>query len=154
TPRGMGKDLMGGFGKIGAGSVVGFADSITLGSSGFLSDSENPVMDLKVTDSEGREVGNLLGLVYLRGYAKDRYNRLSHTWEPANSSTEYVAVARPQATPPAEPANEGGDGVRFEGEPAVAPPGASAPLVPNDEPRTWFRDHITLRRPDSSGYLL
>lgn len=81
TPRGMGQDLMGQFGKVGQGSQVGFTDAIQLGGSGTLQQDSTPVLNVRVTDGRGEEIGEQLGTLYLRGAVKNRYNRETKAWE-------------------------------------------------------------------------
>lgn len=81
TPRGMGQELLGQFGRVGQGAQVGFTDAIQLGGSGTLQQDSTPVLNVKVSDSRGEELGEQLGALYLRGAVRNRYNRGTRSWE-------------------------------------------------------------------------
>ncbi len=72
TPRGIGSDLLGALGKPGQ-AQIGFTDDARLGASGFLNESQIPVLDLSVTDGDGLNIGDSSRPVYLRGAVRDLY---------------------------------------------------------------------------------
>lgn len=80
-PRGMGRDVLGGFGKVADGATVAFTDRITLGNNGFLKpDQTAPVLRVRVSDSAGRDLADTRGTLYLRGAVKTSYDRRTRTW--------------------------------------------------------------------------
>lgn len=88
-PRGLWRDILGGFGKVQTSTQVGFTDQVTLGRSGNLynSDDQAPVLSIKLSDTSGNKLGELRGTLYLRGAVKSRYDRNNATWnEPDLSS--------------------------------------------------------------------
>jgi transglutaminase-like putative cysteine protease len=72
TPRGIGNDLLGALGKT-QRTEIGFTDNARLGASGFLNESQTPVLDLALFDADGRNVGDASRSVYLRGAVRDLY---------------------------------------------------------------------------------
>lgn len=86
TPRGIGSDLLGSLGKP-AGTQIGFTDNARLGQSGFLNESQAPVLDLALLDSDGRNVGDSSRSVYLRGAVRDLYR----------SRGQWVSTADPNS---------------------------------------------------------
>jgi transglutaminase-like putative cysteine protease len=84
TPRGIGSDLLGALGKP-QRTEIGFNDDGRLGASGFLNESQVPVMDLALFDSDGRNVGDASRPVYLRGAVRDLYNARGR-WMSSNES--------------------------------------------------------------------
>ncbi|MGE3107062.1 MAG: DUF3488 and DUF4129 domain-containing transglutaminase family protein [Phycisphaerales bacterium] len=81
TPRGLGEDFMGAFGKVGSGSQVGFTDTVQLGRSGRLGSDTTPVLDVRVFDSQNQNIGAQLGSIYLRGAVNNYYNPQTRSWE-------------------------------------------------------------------------
>ncbi len=81
TPRGLVRDAMGGWGAFAGGPQVGFSDSIRLGESGLLQSSPVPVMEVAITDGEGRAVTEPDSTLYLRGAVLDRYVPQRGVWE-------------------------------------------------------------------------
>ncbi len=81
TPRGLGENILGTFGRVGSGSRIGFTDSIQLGRSGRLGSDSTPVMDVRVFDSQDQNIGAQLGTLYMRGAVNNHYNRQSKSWE-------------------------------------------------------------------------
>lgn len=149
TPRGMGKDLMGNFGQV-RGSTVGFSDSIRLGASGFLSSSATPVLQMRMSDMQDRDVGYLLGTVYLRGYVREHYNRSKRTWEDAGRAQNVPEISRARTEPAAGP-----DNGKFQVEGPPTHPGAPQSVRPGpDGSKARFREHITLLHGvPASGYV-
>ncbi len=72
-PRGVGTSAFGQWGNAAVGSVVGFNDEITLGTGGLISQSPEPVMDVRIVDLDGRNVGAPLRTFYMRGAVLDSY---------------------------------------------------------------------------------
>jgi transglutaminase-like putative cysteine protease len=72
-PRGVGTSAFGQWGNASVGSVVGFNDEITLGTGGLISQSPEPVMDVRILDRESRNIGAPLRTFYLRGAVLDAY---------------------------------------------------------------------------------
>lgn len=62
------------------GSVTGFSDTVELGRAGLISESPQKVLDLRVTDAQGGNMGGAGRVYYLRGAVLDRYQegRWSH----------------------------------------------------------------------------
>lgn len=79
TPRGIGENGLGSFGQARQMSV-GFTDTIKLGQSGLVSQSPRPVLDLRVTDPDGRNVGSVGRMFYLRATTRDRYDPTGRLW--------------------------------------------------------------------------
>ncbi len=84
-PRGFGNDLLGNFGA-GKQAQIGFVEAVKLGQAGFLSENATPVMDVQLTDSGGRSIGAAGELLYLRGGARDEYDRDGYVWKESRSS--------------------------------------------------------------------
>lgn len=100
-PRGLWKDALGGFGKVQSGAVVGFTDQIRLGStSGLLQNSENqnPILRVRLTDTQGENLGALRGTLYLRGMVKNWYQRSTATWVADEPNRDNFAPVRGVAT--------------------------------------------------------
>lgn len=91
APRGVGSDWLGTFGVV-RGAQVGFTDDIRLGQQGNLNERPTPVLELMVTDNEGRNIGDPTRAIYLRGATRDVYGDRG-MW---TSSTE--AARRPRQT--------------------------------------------------------
>jgi len=72
-PRSLGTRAFGQWGNASVGSVVGFNDEIQLGTGGLISQSAEPVMDVRFTNDEGRNLGEPLRTFYLRGAVLDDY---------------------------------------------------------------------------------
>lgn len=84
-PRGLWKDVLGGFGRINEGYTVGFTDQARLGQEGLLKNakSDRPILNVRlvsVINGQEEDVGELRGTLYLRGSIKDRYDRDTSTW--------------------------------------------------------------------------
>ena len=72
-PRSLGTSAFGQWGNASVGSVVGFNDEITLGTGGLISQSAEPVLDVRILDAEGQNAGAPLRTFYLRGAVLDSY---------------------------------------------------------------------------------
>ena len=81
TPRGLVRDAMGGWGAFAGGPQVGFSDSIRLGESGLLQSSPAPVMEVAISDAEGRPLFEPDTTLYLRGAVLDSYDPRRGVWE-------------------------------------------------------------------------
>lgn len=72
VPRGIGLQRLGDFGQP-LSRTTGFTDVIDLDQSGLISESQLPVMTVRVTDGNGRAVIPPNGRLYMRGAALDEY---------------------------------------------------------------------------------
>jgi transglutaminase-like putative cysteine protease len=130
TPRTLVRDAMGGWGSFG-GPQVGFSDSIRLGDSGLLQSSAEPVLDIRLIDSEGQPIRETAQTLYLRGAILDKYDPNTGAWE------KYA---------PADPRRD------KENEYSVlAQPGLAAPVVENPTGRLRITQVVTFRRPLESA---
>lgn len=122
TPRGIGSDVLGAFGKP-AAAQIGFTDNARLGQSGFLNESQTPVLDVSLFDSEGRNIGDASRSVYLRGAVRDLY------------------ITRGQWVSTADPNSHGHDRATPEARLEISPSGADASLLfQRITPRATRRD--------------
>lgn len=85
-PRGLWKDILGGFGRVEQGAVVGFTDQARLGQEGLLKnqDVHTPVLNVRLTttiNNKEENLGELRGTLYLRGAVKTYYRRDRASWE-------------------------------------------------------------------------
>ncbi|MBL0871254.1 MAG: DUF3488 domain-containing protein [Phycisphaerales bacterium] len=130
TPRTLVRDAMGGWGSFG-GPQVGFSDSIRLGDSGLLQSSAEPVLDIRLIDSEGQPIRETAQTLYLRGAVLDKYDPTTGAWE------KYA---------PSDPRRE-----KENEYSVVAQPGTSAPVVQNPAGRLRITQMVTFRRPLESS---
>ncbi|MEQ8843399.1 MAG: DUF3488 and transglutaminase-like domain-containing protein [Phycisphaerales bacterium] len=72
VPRGLAPSFLGDFGGD-RGSVTGFTDEVQLGRAGLISESQEKVLDLRVTDAQGGNLGGAGRVYYLRGAVLDAY---------------------------------------------------------------------------------
>jgi len=72
VPRGLTPSFLEDFGGE-RGSVTGFTDEVQLGRAGLISESQEKVLDLRVTDSGGGNMGGAGRVYYLRGAVLDVY---------------------------------------------------------------------------------
>ncbi len=92
TPRGLGEGVLGvPFGALHTRPTVGFTGHVRLGVGGLLSRSETPVMDLTVRDANGRDIGEQMGTLYLRGAVNDRYEPRDGAWTDSGTGRRSVA---------------------------------------------------------------
>lgn len=143
TPRGMGQELLGQFGRVGQGAQVGFTDAIQLGGSGTLQQDSTPVLNVRVTDARGEDLGEQLGSLYLRGTIRNRYNRSTRSWEHGRErDREPLDVSGNEFLDP------------LFGGPRQAGPNQS--LILGQAPRTTavITQHITMRKPNPRGGYL
>lgn len=73
-PRGMGSSAFGAWGNPGLGRTVAFNDEIDLGTAGLISESQEPVLDMRVIDRDGNPLGRDGRRFYLRGAVLDEYD--------------------------------------------------------------------------------
>ncbi|MEL7472885.1 MAG: DUF3488 and transglutaminase-like domain-containing protein [Planctomycetota bacterium] len=89
-PRGLGDGL---FGEVRSASLgersTGFTDRVQLGAGGLISTSPTIVLDMVVSDGDGKRLGGLMQPYYLRGAVLDRYDQQTREWN-------ATAAARPQ----------------------------------------------------------
>lgn len=78
VPRGAALRQIGRLANPGAGRIVSFTDRVRVGSGGAIATSRTPVMHLRVTDIEGRNLGGVGSVYYLRGAVLDNYD--NGTW--------------------------------------------------------------------------
>lgn len=79
-PRGIGADMLGEWDAQADGATTGFTDRVMLQRSGQLASSDEPVMDVVVTDSRGANLGSGDRAVLLRGAVLERYDADAHAW--------------------------------------------------------------------------
>lgn len=84
-PRGIGADMLGEWDAKADGAATGFTDRVMLQRSGQLASSDEPVMDVVVTDSRGANLGSSDRAVLLRGAVLERYDSEAHAWVRADS---------------------------------------------------------------------
>ncbi|MCA9299348.1 MAG: transglutaminase domain-containing protein, partial [Phycisphaerales bacterium] len=75
-----GNETFGRWGNATLGSQVGFTDVVTLGTGGLISDDSTPVLDLEVRDTDGRNLGAMGQIFYLRGAILDTYKPMAGLW--------------------------------------------------------------------------
>lgn len=126
TPRTLVRDAMGGWGSFGS-AQVGFSDSIRLGDSGLLQSSAEPVLDIRLIDSEGQPIRESAQTLYLRGAVLDKYDPSTGAWE------KYA---------PTDPRKD-----KENDFSVVAQPGLNAPVVENPTGRLRITQVVTFRRP-------
>lgn len=125
-PRSLGTSAFGQWGNASVGSVVGFNDEITLGTGGLISQSAEPVMDVRVLDNEGRNAGAPLRAFYLRGAVLDSYR--NGRW------VRDRGVRHPD--------NERGP----------VPHGSASPILIGGTPGDWTHEvRVTMRQASRSG---
>ncbi|MGP1309072.1 MAG: transglutaminase TgpA family protein [Phycisphaerales bacterium] len=79
-PRGVGADMLGEWDSQAAGATTGFTDRVMLQRSGQLVSSDEPVMDVVVTDTRGANIGSADRAVLLRGAVLEAYDPEAHAW--------------------------------------------------------------------------
>ncbi|HZW11460.1 MAG TPA: DUF3488 and transglutaminase-like domain-containing protein [Phycisphaerales bacterium] len=102
-PRGAGLREIGRWGNPGVGRVVGFADRVRIGLGGAISTSQTPVLHMRLADSEGRPLGGLGAVHYLRGAVLDTYE--DGVWSPSRPPS---AVGETSEEVPGQAENLGG----------------------------------------------
>lgn len=73
VPRGLTPSFLGDIGQD-RGSITGFTDTVELGRAGLISESQEKVLDLRVSDIDGGNMGGAGRLYYLRGAVLDTYD--------------------------------------------------------------------------------
>ncbi len=74
-PRELGERAFGSWREVAGNAQTGFDDEIELGSIGRISESATPVLDLQVLDPDGRSIGSIGRVFYLRGAALSVYQQ-------------------------------------------------------------------------------
>lgn len=72
-PRGYGEGFLGDVGVVDPVSVSGVPDEVRLGESGFITTSQAEVLDVTITDDQGRNIGDFIKPVYLKALTLDEY---------------------------------------------------------------------------------
>ena len=126
TPRGIGSAAMSNWGRPAAGAVTGFTESIQLGRAGLISSVESVVMDVRISDKFGENLGSERNVLYLRGSTMDTYTGggWSSTPQPADmlQTTELAPGVRRMI-------GQGDSGALMSLEVSVrSAPGGSMPL--------------------------
>lgn len=72
VPRGLAPSFLGDLGGA-RGSVTGYTDTVNLGRAGLISESQQKVLEMRVSDSTGGNLGGAGRVYYLRGAVLDSY---------------------------------------------------------------------------------
>jgi transglutaminase-like putative cysteine protease len=95
VPRGAGLRQLGRLGNPSAGRVVSFTDRVRVGAGGAIATSRTPVLHLRVTDADGRDLGGVGAVRYLRGAVLEDYEdgtwTVSHTPARDGQIDEFLA---------------------------------------------------------------
>ncbi len=107
VPRGVGEGLLGGLGVPAGMTKTGFNDNVTLGSAGLISESKTPVLDLKVLDDAGRNIGSKDRSFLLRGAILNHYQDGRWTRSEATAKRDVevditAGIPQPLARPSAQ----------------------------------------------------
>jgi transglutaminase-like putative cysteine protease len=78
VPRGLAPSFLGDLGGE-RGAVTGYTDTVELGRAGLISESQQKVLDLRVSDTSDGNLGGAGRVYYLRGAVLDHYERGSWT---------------------------------------------------------------------------
>ena len=105
VPRGAGLRQIGQWGNPGAGRVVSFADRVRVGTGGAISTNRTPVLHMRLSDSNGNDLGGFGSVRYLRGAVLDTY--ADGTW---TSSKPPFFVGEPNHAIAGETFSLGGAG--------------------------------------------
>jgi len=73
VPRGIGLSQFGRFGSAGSGRMIGFADRVQLGQGGLLSESQEVVLSVRLSDADHQPLGGQGQVQYLRGAVLEDY---------------------------------------------------------------------------------
>lgn len=73
VPRGLAPSFLGDLGGD-RGSVTGYTETVNLGRAGLISESQQKVLEMRVSDSTGGNLGGAGRVYYLRGAVLDRYD--------------------------------------------------------------------------------
>lgn len=96
-PRNLGAEAFGNWGSAGLGQSTGFADEVSLGQPGLISQSPTPVMDITVVDRSERNIGRVdAPPLYLRGAVLLSYE--SGRWTRSGRGMQRAFI-RPQFVP-------------------------------------------------------
>ena len=146
-PRGYGEGFLGDVGVIEPTSVSGVPDEIRLGDSGLINSSSLEVMEVKITDESGANIGESLMPVYFRATTLDEYangswrqsNRLSNTGNrgsrPNRDQPVVLRAVEPQTT-------------RIEGEPVYI---QNYKFLTRDRKRLFSMNRAIRLFPDSAN---
>jgi len=86
-PRGIGlRQLAGNFGQLNMGRGTSFTDEVDLGQGGIINESFAPVMDVRIFNGFGHDVGGESRLLYLRGAVLDQYG--GREWKRSDTVTQ------------------------------------------------------------------
>lgn len=157
VPRGLAPSFLGDFGGE-RGSVTGYTDTVELGRPGLISESQEKVLDMRVTDRTGGNMGATGRVYYLRGAVLDRYEDGRWTRERRQAD----GFQRMETTPDLKLAT-GSSQSRAVIRQEISlrePPGRGSVLFAIQEPFQWefaeplefvlHRDHGTLRLEDTA----
>lgn len=96
APRSVGVSTFGNWGGAALGATVGFSDEVNLGTGGLISDSPEPVMDVRFLDASGELIGGPAQRFYLRGAVLDRTDERGN-WRHAEDLPTQADEARPHS---------------------------------------------------------
>ncbi len=156
VPRGLAPSFLGDFGSEG-GSVTGYTETVELGRAGLISESQQKVLDLRVTDRSGGNMGSSGRTYYLRGAVLDRYE--NRRWTRERRRQDFVELeTSPELT--VETGMTQSRAVVRQEISLREPPARGSVLFAIQEPFQWefaeplefllHRDHGTLRLEDAA----
>lgn len=157
VPRGLTPSFLGDMGGQ-RGSVTGYTESVELGRAGLISESQEKVLDMRVTDRSGGNMGGAGRVYYLRGAVLDSYR--DGKWTRARRPRESYRrlETTPELTLPIGAVQS--RAVIVQEISLRAPPGSGSVLFAVQEPFLWefseplefllHRDHGTLRLENSA----
>ncbi|MEQ8317900.1 MAG: DUF3488 and transglutaminase-like domain-containing protein [Phycisphaerales bacterium] len=157
VPRGLAPSFLGDFGGE-RGSVTGYTDTVELGRPGLISESQEKVLDMRVTDRSGGNMGGAGRVYYLRGAVLDRYEGGRWTRERRQQQGFQRMRTTPDLTLPT--GSSSSRAVIRQEISLREPPGRGSVLFAIQEPFLWefaeqlefvlHRDHGTLRLEDTA----
>ena len=86
-PRGIGGEAFGDWATFQSGTVTGFNDRVQLGGEGVISESQAVVLEMAVSDGQGRQLGAPEQFFYLRGAVLTEYER--GQWRPIEDGPDW-----------------------------------------------------------------
>lgn len=86
-PRGIGGEAFGDWATFQSGTVTGFNDRVQLGGEGVISESQAVVLEMAVSDAQGRSLGAPEQFFYLRGAVLTEYER--GQWRPIEDGPDW-----------------------------------------------------------------
>lgn len=159
TPRGLVRDMMGGWGNIGKGAQVDFNDRVQLGDAALLQTSGEPVMDVRLSNADGSpRAESASTTLYLRGAVLEQYDPRFGTWVKRGGRAETLPTAaelglssgeirdRPPGPDPSE-ARRLLDPTETYEQIDVSPGTSVALPTPQQAGQTQIRQEVSLRRP-------